>query len=90
LLRGAVGLQDLCQSHETIEILVMEHHDLSFLKVYAGFSLSTALKGNSSAGLKYSPLQIWMLGANHQTELREPGERARGRTGGAEGDCNPI
>jgi hypothetical protein len=31
-------------------------------------------------------MQIWMLGANHQTELKEPG----GRTGLAEVDCNPI
>ena len=30
-----------------------------------------------------------MLGVNYQTELRDPGGRAGGRTGGAEG-CNPI
>jgi len=31
-----------------------------------------------------------MLGANHQTELREPGGEASGRTKGAERDYNPI
>jgi hypothetical protein len=35
-------------------------------------------------------MQMWMLGANHQTELREPGQGADRGTGGAEGDCNPI
>ena len=33
---------------------------------------------------------MWMLGANHQTELREPGAGAGRRTGGPEGDYNPI
>jgi len=31
-----------------------------------------------------------MLGANHHTEHRKPGGEAGGRTGGTEGDCNPI
>jgi hypothetical protein len=31
-----------------------------------------------------------MLGANHQTEFRDPGWGAGGRPGRAEGDCNPI
>jgi len=31
-----------------------------------------------------------MLGANHQTELRDPGGGAGRRTEGAEGDSNPI
>jgi hypothetical protein len=35
-------------------------------------------------------MQMWTLGANHQTELRDPGGGAGGRTGGAEGYCNPI
>jgi hypothetical protein len=33
---------------------------------------------------------MWMLGANYQTELRKLGRGAVGRTGGADGDCNPI
>jgi len=36
------------------------------------------------------PMQMWMLRANHQTELRVPGGGTGGRTGGAEGDCKPI
>ena len=28
--------------------------------------------------------------ANHQTEPEDPNERGRGRTEGAEEDCNPI
>jgi hypothetical protein len=31
-----------------------------------------------------------ILIANHQTEFRDPNGRARGRTEGAEEDCNPI
>jgi hypothetical protein len=31
-----------------------------------------------------------MLSANHQTEHRDPDGRVRGKTEGAEGDCNPI
>jgi hypothetical protein len=31
-----------------------------------------------------------MLTANHHTEPRDLNGRARGRTEGAEGDCNPI
>ena len=33
---------------------------------------------------------MWMLGANHQTELREPDGGAGGKTGRVEGDCNPL
>jgi hypothetical protein len=33
---------------------------------------------------------MWMLGANHQTELREHSSGAGRRTGGAEDCCNPI
>jgi len=36
------------------------------------------------------PMQMWMLGANHLTELRDAGGEPGGRTGGAEWDCNPI
>jgi hypothetical protein len=36
------------------------------------------------------PMQMWMLGANHQTELRDPSGGAVRRTAGAEGSCNPI
>jgi hypothetical protein len=35
-------------------------------------------------------MQMWMLGANHQTELRDHGGGAGRRTGRAKGDCNPI
>jgi len=35
-------------------------------------------------------MQMWMLEPNHQTELREPGERAGRRPGGIEGYCNFI
>ena len=35
-------------------------------------------------------MQMWMLGANHQTELREPGGGAGRRTGGADRGCNFI
>jgi hypothetical protein len=35
-------------------------------------------------------MQIWILGANHQTELRGPGWGAERRAGGIEGYCNPI
>ena len=31
-----------------------------------------------------------ILTVNHWTELRDPNGRVRGRTKGAEGDCNPI
>jgi hypothetical protein len=31
-----------------------------------------------------------MLAAHHQNELGNPNGRVRGRTEGAEGDCNPI
>ena len=31
-----------------------------------------------------------MLGANHQTELRDPGGGDGKRTKGAEGNCNPM
>ena len=33
---------------------------------------------------------MWMLGANHQTEHREPNGGVKGRTEVAEGVCNPI
>jgi hypothetical protein len=33
---------------------------------------------------------MWMLGANHQTELWDPGGGADRRTEGVEGNCNPI
>jgi len=33
-------------------------------------------------------MQMWMLGANHQTEFRDPGGGAG--AGVTEGDCNPI
>jgi len=33
---------------------------------------------------------MWILGASHQTELKEPSGGAGGRTGVAEGDCSPI
>jgi hypothetical protein len=36
------------------------------------------------------PMQMWMLGVNHQMELKEPGWGAGGRTGGAKVDWNPI
>jgi hypothetical protein len=36
------------------------------------------------------PMQLWMLGANHQTELSDPGGGAGWRNGAAEGDCTPI
>jgi len=35
-------------------------------------------------------MQMWMLEANHQTELRKPGWGACGRTGGVEGYYNPV
>jgi hypothetical protein len=35
-------------------------------------------------------MQMWMLRANHQTELRDPGGGAGRRTAGAEGGCNPV
>ena len=35
-------------------------------------------------------MQMMMFGANHQTDLEDPGGGAGGRTGGAERDCNPI
>ena len=35
-------------------------------------------------------MQMWMLGANHQTELGEPGEEAGGRTGGAGGIATAL
>jgi len=35
-------------------------------------------------------MQMWMLEVNHQTELRKPGGEAGRRTGGVEGNCNPI
>ena len=35
-------------------------------------------------------MQMQLLTANHQTELGDPAKEAGGRTGGAEGDCNPI
>jgi hypothetical protein len=35
-------------------------------------------------------MQMWMLGANHQTELKEAGGGGARRAGGAEGDWNPI
>jgi hypothetical protein len=31
---------------------------------------------------------MWMLGANHQTEVKDPGREAGGITGGAERDPN--
>jgi hypothetical protein len=36
------------------------------------------------------PKQMWVLRANHQTDLRDPDGGASRRTGGAEGNCNPI
>jgi hypothetical protein len=33
-------------------------------------------------------MQMWMLGDNHQTELRDPGWGTDGRTGGEERECN--
>ena len=36
------------------------------------------------------PMQMLMLGANHQTPIMKPGEGAGGRPGGAEEDCNPM
>jgi len=35
-------------------------------------------------------MQMWMLGANHQTELRDPGGAAVTGTAEGEGYCNPI
>ena len=35
-------------------------------------------------------MQMWMLGANHQAELGNPGGGAGGRIRGVKGDCNPI
>jgi hypothetical protein len=35
-------------------------------------------------------MQMQMLGANLQTELKEPGGRGGRGTGKAEGDCNSI
>ena len=35
------------------------------------------------------PIQMWMLGANHQTELMGPGWGADTRTGGTGGNWNP-
>jgi hypothetical protein len=36
------------------------------------------------------PMQMWMLGVNKKTELKEPVGGAGRRTGKAEGDYNPI
>jgi hypothetical protein len=35
-------------------------------------------------------MQMWMFGANFQTELRDHIEGAGRRPGGVEMDCNPI
>jgi hypothetical protein len=35
-------------------------------------------------------MQIWMLGANDQNDLRDPSREAGRSTGKAEGVCNPI
>ena len=35
-------------------------------------------------------MHVWMLGANHQAELRDPGGGADGRPGGTESHCNPL
>jgi hypothetical protein len=35
-------------------------------------------------------MQMWMLGANHHTDLRDPGGGTGRRTGEEERDCNPI
>jgi hypothetical protein len=35
-------------------------------------------------------MEMWMLGANHKTEVKEPVEGAGRRTRIAEGDCKPI
>jgi hypothetical protein len=35
-------------------------------------------------------MQIWILGANYQIELRDCDGKAGWRTEGAEGECNPI
>jgi hypothetical protein len=35
-------------------------------------------------------MQMQMLGASHQSELREPGGGVGRKTRGAEGDYNPI
>jgi hypothetical protein len=37
---------------------------------------SCSLRGSARAW----PIQMWMLTANHQTELRDPNGRVRGRT----------
>jgi hypothetical protein len=55
-------------------------------------NLLQKLKCDSSWGNQASILtqQKQMIGAKPQAELREPSRRAGRRTGGAEGDCNPI
>jgi hypothetical protein len=35
-------------------------------------------------------MQMWMLGVNHQTELRDPSGGASGRTVEADRDCNHV
>jgi hypothetical protein len=44
------------------------------------------LRGSTSSWLR----QIQIFTANHWTEVRDSHGRVRGRTEGAEGDCNPI
>jgi hypothetical protein len=45
---------------------------------------------SSEGSARNWPMQTGMLGANHQTELRDPGGGAGWRPGGAEGDFNPV
>jgi hypothetical protein len=74
---------------------------LNFCKFYLVIAHSRVTNWENTVSLNISILttttrvhfliryQMWMLGANHQTEFREPaGGRRTG--GGAEGDCNSI
>jgi hypothetical protein len=49
-----------------------------------GHWTSTGSGGSASTW----PIQMGLLIANHQTEYRDPSRRVKGRTEGAEGDCN--
>jgi hypothetical protein len=54
------------------------------------FGHQTALLFSLTCRINVVNRHMRMLTANHQTEPRVPSGRVRGRTEGAEGDCNPI
>jgi hypothetical protein len=53
--------------------------------------LTAAWHGRSLRGsARPWPVQMQILTSNHRTEPRDPSGKVRGRTKGAEEDCNPI